>query len=164
MSIADALSTAQLAIVQAEAAVTLDTGTGEASAALGTAQAGVAYQLVIQILQDKVVELAPALIAVEIAAINQGIAAYLAEQELSTIIERDVEAKTASAFEDIQANYDADSHSVSTEFQVEIIRESLTYNTALESGSNLSAAIEAVLAEVDAAVRLALETAASTEL
>lgn len=102
MPIADALRVAQEAVLKAETAVTLDIGTVEASAMLGTTEASVAYQLVMQILQDKVVELAPVLIAVEIAVINEGIAAYLSEQELSLATERDVETKTAFAFEQVE--------------------------------------------------------------
>ena len=108
MSIGHALTDAQLAVAKAESAAAVDIGTGEASASVGTAQASVAYQLVIQILQDKVVELAPALIAVEIAAINEGIAAYLAEQELSVAIEKDLQAKTDLAFEQTETNYHAE--------------------------------------------------------
>ena len=94
MSIADALRAAQDAVAKAEAAANLDSGTVEASVVLPTTQATVAYQLVMQILQDKVVELAPVLIALEIAAVNEGLAAYLAEQELSIAIEKDLETKT----------------------------------------------------------------------
>jgi hypothetical protein len=102
MSIADALRAAQEAVAEAEAAATLDSNTAAATVALGTAQATAAYQLVMQILQDKVVELAPALITLEIAAINEGIAAYLAEQELSIGIEKELETKTALAFAQVQ--------------------------------------------------------------
>ena len=108
MAIAGALRAAQEAVVKAETAVNLDIGTAEASAVLGTAQASVAYQLAMQILQDQAVELAPALIAVEIAAINEGIAAYLAEQELSMATEKDVETKVASAFEQVEAAFQKD--------------------------------------------------------
>ena len=73
MPIAEALSAAQEAVVKAEAAASVDIGTAEATAVLGTAQATVAYQLAMQILQDKVVDLAPVLIALEVAAINEGI-------------------------------------------------------------------------------------------
>jgi hypothetical protein len=105
MSIADALSAAQEAVAKAEGAASVDIGAAEATAVLGTAQATVAYQLAMQILQNKVVDLAPVLIALEVAAINEGIAAYLAEQELSLSIEKDVEAKTVSAFEQVEAAF-----------------------------------------------------------
>lgn len=105
MPIADALSAAQEAVVKAEAAAFVDIGAAEASAVLGTAQATVAYQLAMQILQDKVVDLAPVLIALEVAAISEGIAAYLAEQKLSMSIEKDVETKTASAFEQVETAF-----------------------------------------------------------
>lgn len=108
MAIADALSAAQEAVVKAETAADLDIGTAETSAGLGTAQASVAYQLAMQILQDQEVELAPALIALEIAAINEGIAAYLAEQELAMATERDLETKTALAFEQVHAAFETD--------------------------------------------------------
>lgn len=104
-AIADALRKAQEAVAKAEAAAALDIGTGEVTALLGTAQATDAYQLVIQILQNKEVDLAPALIAVEIAAISEGIAAYLAEQELSMLTERNLEAKALSAFEKVQVEF-----------------------------------------------------------
>jgi hypothetical protein len=106
MTIADALSAAQEAVVKAITAADVDIGTAETSAVLGTAQASVAYQLAMQILQDQAVELAPALITVEIAAINEGIAAYLAEKELSMATERDLETKTAQAFEQVQAAFE----------------------------------------------------------
>ena len=112
MSIADALSAAQEAVAKAEAAASVDIGTAEGSAVLGTAQATVAYQLAMQILQDKVVDLAPVLIALEVAAINEGIAAYLAEQELSKSVERDVETKTASAFEQVEAAFQNSENSI----------------------------------------------------
>lgn len=112
MPIADALSAAQEAVVKAEAAAAVDIGTAEGSAVLGTAQATVAYQLAMQILQDKVVDLAPVLIALEVAAINEGIAAYLAEQELSMSIERDVETKSVSAFEQVEAAFEKSENSI----------------------------------------------------
>ena len=90
----------------------VDIGAAEASALLGTAQATVAYQLAMQILQDKVVDLAPVLIALEVAAINEGIAAYLAEQKLSMSIEKDVETKTASAFEQVEAAFKKSENSI----------------------------------------------------
>ncbi len=159
MSIADAVSEAQLAVVKAEAAAALDIGSGEASAELGTVQASVAYQLVIQILQDKVVELAPALIAVEVAAINEGIAAYLAEQELSIAIEKDIQAKTEFAFDQVQASFETDRQDVSLEFLADSIHERLLKRAALVPGQNVADALQEVFNEVDTAVTSAIEIA-----
>lgn len=117
MTIADALKAAQEAVVKAEAAADLDIGTAETSAVLGTAQASIAYQLAMQILQDQAVELAPALIAVEIAAINEGIASYLAEQELSMATERELETKMALAFAQVQAAFETDTKDLNLELQ-----------------------------------------------
>jgi len=117
MAIADALSAAQEAVVKAETAADLDLGTAETSALLGTAQASIAYQLAMQILQDQEVELAPALITVEIAAINEGIAAYLAEQELSMATEKDLETKTALAFEQVHTTFETDTKDLNLELQ-----------------------------------------------
>ena len=61
--------------------------------------------------------MAPALIAVEIAAINEGIAAYLAEQELSMATERDLETKTALAFQQVHAAFETDKKDLNLELQ-----------------------------------------------
>lgn len=161
MPITDAISEAQLSVVKAKAAATLDVGTGEASADLGTAQASVAYQLVIQILQDKVVELAPALIAVEIAAINEGIAAYVAEQELSITIERQLETKTSAVCEQVSAGFAAYEKDETFELMVQSHLERAIYRAALVPGRDAIVVLREVFNEVNSSVSLALANAAA---
>jgi hypothetical protein len=154
MSVAAAIAAAQLAVAKGESVAAIDVGTGEASAALGVAQATAAYQLVIEILQNKVVELAPALIALEVAAISEGIAAYLAEQELSATIEKEVQASASASFAQTEASYEAERQQELSAFRTDVALE----RTALGpvEGADAAGAVRAALDQADAAVRAAL--------
>lgn len=103
-SLADASAAAAQGVAEAEAAAAAGVAAAEAAATLGDAQAAAAYELTMAILQDGQVELIPALLALVATAIEEGIAAYLAEQ-----------ASAKAAFAEAEATYQADVNEISSE-------------------------------------------------
>lgn len=100
----DGASAAAQAVAEAEAAAAEGVATAEAAAALGDAQAAEAYELTMAILQGGQVELIPALLALVATSIEEGIAAYLAEQAAAKV-----------AFEEAEATYQAYAKEISSE-------------------------------------------------
>jgi hypothetical protein len=152
MPVMNAISAARLAVVEAKAASTLGLNAVAAAARLGTEQASQAYQLAKQILQNKAVDLAPALILLEVAAINEGVAAYLAEETAAAATEREVAAKAQAAFEDVKAKYDAQARGESS---VYLNNLRMTGNTVYSPDDMRAAAA----GDVEGAVRRSLDAA-----
>ena len=148
----NAISAARLAVVEAKAASTLDLHAVAAAARLGTEQASQAYQLAKQILQNKAVDLAPALILLEVAAINEGVAAYLDEETAAAATEREVAAKAQAAFEDVKAKYDAQARGESSVY----LNNLRTTRNTVYSPDDMRAA---AAGDVEGAVRRALNAA-----
>jgi hypothetical protein len=157
MSIADAIAAAQFAVTEAEAAATLDVDTGEASATLCTTQATESYQLAVQILQNKTVELAPVLITLELAAISEGIAAYLAEETLAYTIEREVMMRAEAAFEKTAKAYEAGVEQEAAIYQTDITREVVASQAGMKGDANVtvSRAIEIARSAAASAIKAA---------
>ncbi|HEV2913207.1 MAG TPA: hypothetical protein VGX92_07815 [Pyrinomonadaceae bacterium] len=161
MSVDAAIIAAQAAVAKGEAVSAVDVGAGEASAALGVAQATAAYQLVIQILQDKVVELAPALIAIEVAAISEGIAVYLAEQQLSATIEKELQANASAVFAQTQASYEAEQQQEIAALRSDVALESKALGAVPDerAARDVAGTVRSALDQADAAVSSALAAA-----
>ncbi|HEX8175064.1 MAG TPA: hypothetical protein VF543_08095 [Pyrinomonadaceae bacterium] len=159
MSIADAIAAAQLAVTEAEAAATLDMTTVETTATLCTTQATEAYQLAVQILKNKTVELAPVLIALEVAAINEGIAAYLAEETLAYTIEREVMTRVEAAFEKTASDYEADTKLEATIYQADITLEAAIYQAEAGLEGDADATVNRAIELAKAAAASALKVA-----
>lgn len=154
--VADAIAAAQFAVSQGEAAALLDVDTGEGSVAAVTTQARAAYQLVIEILQNGQVELAPALIALEIAAISEGVAAYLAEQTTAAAIERAVQAKTAQVNQEIAPAYQAFVQSEGATYLADVEWNFATYQEYIKRSGSISAVMREALDRATSGVRDAL--------
>lgn len=156
LSPASAVAAAQLAVAQAEAAAAVDVGAGEAAATLGVAQATEAYQLATQILKNKAVQLAPALIALEVLAINEGIAAYLAEQTAAAAVARLVQTAAESAFAGVQQAYETFARLDSSTYQDDLARDEQTLTAEppgdLSAPGAVSGALEAARSGVSAAL------------
>lgn len=116
-AVAKAEAAATVTVTMAEAASLVDVALAEAIATLGDAQAETAYQLTISILKDGEVELIPALIALELAAIAEGLAAYAAEQEAAAAAFKLSGASEQIAFSLAGDTFNKDSQNVSNEYE-----------------------------------------------
>jgi len=99
---ATAQAAAALGVADAEAAAATSIATAEAASALSTAQAKAAYQLTYKILKQNLPELVPALIALSIAGITEGVAAYVKELLTWKTIEATTDAENKAACQRVE--------------------------------------------------------------
>jgi hypothetical protein len=153
------IAAARLSVAQAEAAAGADVATGESDAASGAAQASAAYELAIQILRDGVVELAPALLALEVAAISEGIAAYLASEEQAALIEKEVFARAGAAANQLIPAARTAEVGDEAAFRTDAAFVLAASRVGVAHGTNVSAAVVEALARAESAVAAALARA-----
>lgn len=156
MSIADAIAAARSSVAQAEAAVAAGVSSVDVDAAWGTTQAQAAYQLAIQILRDKVVELAPALLALEAAAIGKGIATYLEDESHAAVIEKEVFAEAEAAARQLKLASEKAAVGEEAAARADTARVQALSHVGTEPAADVRGAVRDALARVDAAVAAAV--------
>ncbi len=101
-AVATAQAAAAMGVAEAEAAAATSSAAAEAAAALTTAQAQAAYQLTYTILKQNLPELVPALIALSIAGITEGVAAYVKELLTWEVIENTTNQENKAACQRVE--------------------------------------------------------------
>lgn len=156
MSIADAIAAARSSIAQAESAAAADVSSGEADATWGTTQAQAAYQLAIQILRDKTVELAPALLELEAAAIGKGIATYLEDEAQAAVIEKKVFAEAEAAARQLRLASEKAAVGEEAASRADAARVQALSHVGIEPAADVRGAVREALARVKVAVAAAV--------
>ncbi len=156
MSIAAAIAAARLSVAQAESAAAADVSSVEAAAAWGSAQARVAYQLAIQILRGKVVELAPALVELEAAAVGQGIATYLEDLASAAVIEKKVFAAAEAAARRLTVASETEASGVEAASRTDAAWVLAVAQTGVEPAADVRGAVGEALGRAKSAVAAAI--------
>lgn len=157
MSIAAAIAAARSSVAQAESAAAADVSSGEADAAWGATQAQAAYQLAIQILRDKTVELAPALLALEAAAIGKGIATYLEDEAQAAVIEKEVFAEAEAAARQLKLASEKAAVGEEAATRADTARVPALSHVGIELAADVRGIVREALARVEVAVAAGID-------